>query len=177
MKTSTIIKTIALLVFSISFFSCTQKQEETFPSGDVEFYLLESYETISGTFQIDESTIVLEEQALISYDDLLSYYPSLYAFSLTETAKTKIKELEHSVHGIAFAVVVDEKLLYSAYFWPSYSSMSCDWVVTDPTGLDIYNQLRIQIGYPGSSKGVYVPDRRNDDKLVGIFKRDGKLIQ
>ena len=169
---------IALFVTFNSIFIACDKNENTNPKdGGVELFLLDSYQTIGSTYyQIDEKTIVTKTQPLLTYSDFLSYEPNTYTFKISDTAKETIKSLKHSVHGIAFAIKANNVLIYSGYFWPSYSSASCDWVVIDPMMLLISNELTVQLGY-SSSKVELIPDKRNDKRILDIFTNDDKLIK
>ncbi len=164
------------LIFGIllSFNSC-KKSNEIKPSGQIDFYLLESYN--SNNFQIDESSIKLQNVPLINYSDIIWYDSTNHSFKITNDAKTKIKNLNHSTHGIAFAVLADNNLVYSGYFLPSYSSQSCNWIVIDPIEVDIYSEMKVKIGYPGLMQDVTIPDKRNDKQIINILARDNKLIK
>ncbi len=166
------------VTLNFAFIAC-DKNETTIPKdGGVELYLLESGKTISGTnFQLDEKTIVTKSQPLVTYSDFLSYDPNTFSFKISDTAKESIKSLEHSVHGIAFAIKANNVLIYSGYFWPSYSSASCDWVVIDPMMLLTGNDLKVELGYPGLREGQIIPDKRNDKRILDIFTSDDKLVK
>ena len=79
----------------------------------------------------------------MTYSDFQSYDPSTFTFKISDTAKDSIKSLKQSVNGIAFAIKANNVLIYSGYFWPGYSSASCDWVVIDPMMLLINNELYV----------------------------------
>ena len=145
--------------------------------GKVELYLLDSYSKIENSFQIDEATIKTQTSPLISYTDFISYDSINYTFELSDKAKNTIKNMEHSVHGVAFAVKANGTLIYSGYFWPSYSSASCDWVVIDPMMSSIDNKIIVSLGYPGLFQGQVIPDKRNDSRIIEIFEYDNKLIK
>jgi hypothetical protein len=168
---------IALFVTLNSIFIACDKNENANPKdGRVELFLLDSYKTIGNTYQIDEKTIIAKSKPLVTYSDFLSYDPNTFSFKISDAAKEDIKSLKHSVHGIAFAVKANNVLIYSGYFWPSYSSASCDWVVIDPMMLLISNELMVQLGH----SPYYVqlmPDKRNDKRILDIFTSDDKLIK
>lgn len=169
---------ISLFLILNSVFIACEKNENINPkNGKVELFLLDSYKTIGSTYQIDEKTIVTKSNPLVAYSDFQSYDPSTFAFKISDTAKESIKNLEHSLQGIAFAIKANNVLIYTGYFWPSYSSASCDWVVIDPMMLHISNELRVKIGYPGLIQGQVIPDKRNDKRILDIFTSDDKLIQ
>ncbi len=176
MKRQIVISSI-VAIFSLAIFACDKNEDSKPVTGDVELYLLESYETVGNTCQIDETTVAIKQSALVSYSDFISYNSKEYIFEISDKSKEAIQDLEHSVQGIAFAIMADNKLIYTGYFWPCYSSAICNWVVTDPTSLLMSNELRISLRYPGPSQGVVIPDNRNDKQILDIFRRDGKLLE
>ncbi len=165
-----------IAIFSLIFITCNKKDDSKIISGGVELYLLESYETIGNTFQIDESTVVTKERPLINYSDFISYDLKNHIFKISDKAKQLIQNIKFPVNGIPFAIKADNNLIYTGYFWPSYSSRSCNWVVMDPTNLSLGNELKVELGYPGQIEGTVIPDKRNDKQILDIFRRDNKLI-
>jgi len=145
--------------------------------GEVELYLLESYETVGGGFEISTSSVVVKETPLIPYDDFISYNSDDHIFLITDEAKEAVQSLQHSVRGVAFAVTAGREIVYTGYFWPSYSSLGCNWVVIDPLMIFGDYELRVRLGYPGVVEGSDIPDRRNDRRILGPFRRDGKLVE
>lgn len=153
--------------------SC-QTDDEDKNLGQVELYLIDDYSRIGQSFQIDELSVVTKEVAFIGYEELLSYDPEAHLFQLSGIAKERIENLE-DIHGVPFAIKADGKLIYTGYFWQSYSSGICDWVAIDPLLMRIGNELKVQLGYPGLVQGQVIPDRRNDKRIIEIFQRDNKL--
>jgi len=174
MKTACFIG-ITLTVLMLSLPSCEKYTGDA--EGEVELYLLKSYENLDQTWGIELSSAEIEREPLITYAEFKSYHSKKYIFSLTRAAAEKVENLDHSVHGLAFGIVANEELIYTAYFWPSYSSASCDWLVADPFMLSGRNELHVQLGYPGLLDGVQIPDERNNEMILDIFRRDGKLIE
>ncbi len=162
-------------ILSVLTFGC--EKEEVNSGGKIELFLLDSYSKIENSFQIDEATVKTKTSPLISYSDFISYDSNNYEFQITDKAKNAIDEVEHSVHGVAFAVKANGILIYSGYFWPSYSSASCDWVVIDPMMTSIDNKIKVSLGYPGLIQGQVIPDNRNDSRIIEIFERDNKLVK
>ena len=118
-----------IALISLVFNACEDKNCDV--TGEVELYLLESYDT-NGFCEIIKSSVETSKKPLIKYSDFKSYNAKDYVFKITDKAKEAIEGLEHSVHGLAFAVAADDQLIYTGYFWPAYSSASCDWIVIDP---------------------------------------------
>jgi hypothetical protein len=166
-----------ILTLPSIFMACGKNESISSKNGSVELFLLDSYQTIGSTVHIDEKTVVTKSTPLVSYADFLSYDPNTFTFKISDTAKEAIKSLQLSVHGMAFALKANNVLIYTGYFWPGYSSESCDWVYIDPLMLLISNELIVQIGYPGLSEGQVISDKRNDQRILDIFTSDNKLIK
>lgn len=144
--------------------------------GEVKFYLIDEYETVDETLEIDLATVVLKEDPLLNYSELRAYNARDFFFKLSDGARDIIENMEHSVGGIAFAVTANEELVYTGYFVPSYSSISMQWIVIDPIFWHFTNRMYVNIGYPGQIEGVEIPDLRNDERILKIFRRDGRLV-
>lgn len=167
-------KSVILLITVISFLSCNNDDKD-YPEGGVDIYLIESYETQENSAAIVKNSVVLGESPIVSYNEIVSYNKNEHLFSLTGAATERITNLEHSVSGVPFAVTASSEIIYTAYFWPAYSSATCNWVVADPIMMDYQGGLKVELGYPGLLDGMEIPDYRNDETLIGIFERDGKL--
>ncbi len=155
--------------------SCAKEKNEHQVEGVVDLYLLNVYEKLNGSCQIIESTAITQTFPLIKYADILEYDPDNHTFKVSDNAKNDIKNLEYPVTGTAFAIKADNEVIYTGYFWPGYSSLGCNWVVIDPIFIDFHNELKVELGYPGQIEGSEIPDKRNDERILDIFKRDGKL--
>ncbi len=171
-------KKVVFLVFSVCvtlllFTGCTKPANVLFPSDGVEIYLLKSFETVGMSKKINEGSVVLNNSPLVRYSDILSYDKIDYSFSVSDRAVDAIKNVKHSVFGVAFALTVDGRVVYTGYFWPSYSSATCDWVTIDPFLSEYTKTLKVYLGYPGDWDGV--EDRRNDERIISVLQRDKKL--
>lgn len=162
-------------ILSFQLFGCQKEKVDS--EGKVELFLLDSYSKFENSYQIDEKTVKTKASPLISYSDFISYDSSDYEFQISNKAKNAIDQVELSVHGVAFAVKANGILIYSGYFWPNYSSASCDCVVIDPIMTSIDNKIKVCLGYPGLIQGQVIPDNRNDSRIIVIFEKDNKLIK
>ena len=163
---------IGLLVM---FSAGCEKDNNVNSKGKVELYLIDSFSKIDNSYQINESSVITESSPLIEYAYFLSYESAEYTFELSEKAKEIIENLEHSVHGLAFAIKANDTLIYTGYFWPSYSSVSCDWIVIDPFMTNAGDKMSVRLGYPDLVQGQIIQDKRNDERIIEIFKHDNKL--
>jgi hypothetical protein len=173
-------KTAPLFLLSLVFISgwiASCDKSDNVGSGEVAFYLLDDFDTLNVDCAIDESTVVLESEELIEYSWLLSYDPVEYVFRISDEAVEVIENMEHSVFGIPFGVAADGELIYTGYFWPSYSSLICQWITIDPLLIGMDNGFHVRLGYPGQIDGVDIPDRRNDPRILEIFRSYGKLVE
>lgn len=173
MKTKLIFSIFGL--FILIAFGCKKDEPSETSDGKIELYLIDTYSKVGHSYQIDESSVVTKDTPLISYSDILSYDSSEYAFELSDKALAAIKNLELSVYGLPFAIKANGTLIYTGYFWPSYSSASCDWVVIDPIMANIGNKIQVRLGYPGLIQGQTIQDKRNDERIIQILKLDHKL--
>ncbi len=145
-------------------------------NSDVSIYLLDEYDTEEGSLQIDESSIRLANQPLIRYRDIEHYNAVNFTFLLSDLGKSELENLPDDGHHMPFALVADDKVMYTGYFWASYSSGSCDWVTADPVTARFSGELHIRLGYPGASPSWNIPDRRNDPRMLKILAGDDKLL-
>lgn len=152
---------------------CEKKDDTSDFEGKVALYLVKSYSTLENSNKIIEQSVVTESVPLVYYSDFLSYDSAEFAFELSSRATEAIKKLDHSVHGIPFAIKAYNNLVYTGYFWPGYSSASCDWITMDP--MSIGNKIYVRLGYPGLSQGQTIEDKRNDKRIIQLFKEDNKL--
>jgi len=163
-----------LLVLSILILVNCDKESNV--SGEVELFLLESFATLDQSCAIDQSAAVLKNEPLISYSEFSSYNSEKHVFTISDKAALAVENLEHSVFGLPFAVVANHEIAYTGYFWPAYSSLTCQWIIIDPLMVHGKNELPVVLGYPGPIEGTNIPEERNNKLILDIFNRDGKLI-
>lgn len=172
-----ILFTILFLMLHFIFIACDKNDNTNSKDEGVELFLLDSYKTIGSTAQIDEQTVVTKSQPVVTYSDFQSYDPDTYTFKISDAARETLKRMEYPVNGMPFAIKASNVVIYTGYFWPSYSSASCDWVVIDPMALLTGNELEVRLGYPGLFGGQIIQDKRNDRRILDIFESDDKLIK
>jgi len=142
----------------------------------LEFYLIKDFQRIGTSAKIINSNVNLSDSVIIYYDEILSYNSDTYTFTVTESCANKLNDFKNNhIHGKPFAVTVDKELIYTGYFWCGFSSSMVDWVTIDPLNYSGKNQLPVSLGYPGLFQGDYIPDNRNDYRILDILRRDGKL--
>lgn len=143
-------------------------------SGDVGFYAIKDFK-LTGQYAIDESSVRLSNEILISYDDLLTYHAGEHRFAISPALGQEIDIDQHSTGYFKkpFAVAIGKEIIYTGYFWSLISSSACDWTTAIPIG----EHLFIHPGYPDFLQAQPGQDRRNDRRILEIFRRDGKLIE
>lgn len=172
------ISILLIFILSMVYLACSDKDEKNeLVNGEVKFYLLESFNTGEGNQQIIESSVKLEEQVFLEYEDLLSYNSSTHVFKIADDKKDLFSINGNTVHYRAFALVVDDDIIYTGYFWPEFSSLSVNWYIISPIKAELVGELQVKLGYPGVFENNPIPDLRNDNKIIEIFKRDNKLIE
>ena len=142
----------------------------------LEFYFIKDFQRIGTSAKIINSTVNLSDSVIIYYDEILSYNSDTYTFTLTESSANWLNDFKNNhIHRTPFAVTIDKEIIYTGYFWCGFSSSMVDWVTIDPLNYSGKNQLRVSLGYPGLILGDYIPDDRNDDRILDILRRDSKL--
>jgi hypothetical protein len=164
---------IALLLI---FGSSCEKQKPGV-EGEIGIHLLSHQQTLDPLWEVDENTLTTEDIPLIRYEDILSYDPEKHIFRISSDAREGLKGQEMDLHNRAFAVKADEELIYTGYFWASFSSSICPWLTIDPIHAAYTGELRVELGYPGWMEEMRIPDRRNDRRVLDILRRDGKLVR
>jgi hypothetical protein len=164
-----------ILLLLVNLTACHKERDRV--TGSVEIHLLDAYETVGDTPEIDLASAVVAGKPLLEYQDLKVYNAKNYFFRITDDAREAVQEMDQSVSGIPFGVTADDELVYTGYFVPSYSSASVQWIVIDPLFIGTDNRMYVQLGYPGQFEGSVIPDQRNDPRILDIFRRDGKLVE
>jgi hypothetical protein len=167
---------IAVLIFS--FFSCDNNEVREINCNSVDFYGLSKYQTLDHSMKIIENTVQLSDSIIVPYSEIILYHRKSHTFIISDYLSDILSDWEnHPLARKPFAVVVDGEIIYTGYFWYSFMSSVCDWVIIDPIDYSGENRLSVRLGYPGLIDGDTIPDRRNDPRLLNILRNDGKLIE
>ena len=164
-----------LVIISLNLLLSCEKTEEPSQTA-LEFYLLKDYQTYDHV-KIDENTAVISDSVLIQYDSIISYNKSTYAFKITDSTINYDSREFSPILGKAFAVTIDKNIIYTGYFWSGYRSLGCNWIVIDLVRFEWENELIVELGYPGLVVGDTIPDKRNDERILELLKRDNKLLE
>jgi hypothetical protein len=146
--------------------------------GTVDFFIIKSFKKADNSCRIIDSTITLSSEPLLTYSDIISYNPKTYTFKITNAGATKLKALQSApVTGVPFAVRANERVVYTAYFWPAYSSLACNAITADPYKSEKEKQIVLQAGYPDYTNDSEYSDERNNPNLLNILRTDNKLVE
>jgi hypothetical protein len=169
---------IIVLIASFVFLGCEKHVSPRQLGQGLEFYLIKDFQKIGTSAKIENSTVKLSDSLIIYYDEILSYNSDTYTFKVTEGCAKRLNDFRNNrIHGTPFAVTINKEIMYTGYFWCGFSSLSVDWVTIDPLMFTGKNQLYVSLGYPGLMQGDYIPDNRNDYRILEILRRDGKLVR
>ena len=158
---------IFIIFISLALPGCKKNTAER---RDVELYLLESFQLVTGKCQVDAGSATLEGTPLLHNEDFLEYRRNDYEFTLTKAAFQKVKALTPRT---PFAVTVNKKVIYYAIYMPSFMSSTCDQSIT----MDLKNNenmIYLRLGYPWLT-GAPIDDQRNNAELLTAFKNQEKL--
>ncbi|RLD84709.1 MAG: hypothetical protein DRJ10_00435 [Bacteroidetes bacterium] len=179
---------IFYLLFIFFLFVQCEKELQVRPDAEVEFFLIEEFDTRENSAAIIENTLKLGSEPLIEYSEIISYNSIEHSFIISDGVYERIFENTRLVKfpTSTFAIVVENQIIYTGYFVSPLSSVIYDWLVIspdfncDPLYSPIKNKIVVDIGYPSGNLDVLrdwdIPDNRNDDRLIHIFKRDNKLV-
>lgn len=162
-------------LLSCALVSCNENDDHIGKNGKVTLYEIEQFETIDSTDQIDESTVITKKTPFLNYEDLLSYNSKEFMFEISEHGQQLFQD--PPVKTGAFAIKANGELIYTGYFVPSYSSRLWFYTVIDPLMIGFNGDCYVnRIVLQGGNQPSY-PDRRNNPRILEIFRKDRKLIE
>lgn len=166
---------IGLILFAALALGC-EKEDDNIAGKRADIYRLADYKTADSSARIIDSTVTLSDSIIIPFEQMVSYNKHTHTFTVTERMAGRLNDTEEDpIHGTAFAVTVDQQVIYTGYFWAGYSSATCDWVTIDPLNYNGRNELEVSLGYPWPFEEV--PDHRNDKRILEVFRSHGKLVE
>lgn len=122
-----------------------------------------------------QSPLELEEEPLISKNDIAAYIKETHEIRLTAEGHEKIQAVPVPTNGITFVVCVNGEQIYSGALWAMYSSLSFDRVVIDPLQATADNPtIQLTLGYP-TSTFFSGDDPRSDPRILQALEEMGKL--
>lgn len=159
------------LLFLLSLFAACNKGSAEYTK-EIEFYVLESYQFVTGKCQVNPSTAIIQNAPLISNNEILQYNKSRFEYRLSKAAIQKINALSPRS---AFAVTVDKEIVFLGIYMPPTMSSTCEHSITM---FALNNIAYMHLGYPGwiqTPTTAGIDDQRNNPSLLAALKAQGKL--
>ena len=121
-----------------------------------------------------DSENVFIDSVIVCYDEILGYDSALHTYLIDQIAGERIRSILYPTSGSRFVIAVDSILIYSALFFPAYSSgIAFDEICVEPFSGS--NRYRFELGYPAPDL-YWEDDPRNDSRIISRLKEDNKLI-
>jgi len=127
--------------------------------------------------KVDLDSLRLQEQPIISIDDIMAYSKETHEIELTAPAYERIQQLFSlpvDVDGIPFVVCVGRDPVYAGAFWTPASSLSFDGVVIMQPFEANKHTIRITLAYP-TPEAFSGTDPRSNPKVLQALELAGKL--
>jgi hypothetical protein len=163
---------IVLLLGLVLLSGCGKRKEPAFA-----IFLLSSDMTSEEMLATPLQDLPVQDGALLTLDDVVSYQPDKYEMVLTDEAAERIRQLAIPLDGLPFVVVAQGERVYAGSFWTPVSSLSYSgtavmfWMAEDKV------VLRFDLSYPASPDMFEGVDLRNDARILEAFAKVEKLIQ
>jgi len=127
--------------------------------------------------KVDLNSLRLQEQPIISIDDIMAYSKETHEIELTAPAYGRIQQLFSlpvDVDGIPFVVCVGRDPVYAGAFWTRSSSLIFDGVVIVQPFEANKHTIRISLGYP-TPEVFRGTDPRSDPRVLQALELADKL--
>ena len=133
--------------------------------------------TSSELSKVDLNDLELQEEPILSVDDIITYSKNTHEIEVAAEAYERIQQLYSlpvEVRGMPFVVCVGRDPVYAGAFWTLASSLIFDGVVIcQPFDRD-EQVIRIELGYP-TSEAFRGEDPRSDSRILQSLEAAGKL--
>lgn len=126
---------------------------------------------------IDLNDLEVQEEPIVSGDDIVTYSRETHEIELTAEAHDRIQQLfalPVQVSGMPFVVCAGGDRIYAGAFWTPASSISFDGVVICEPYDRERRVIRIGLGYP-SAEAFTGTDPRSDPRVLQSLEAAGKL--
>jgi len=145
--------------------------------GGFAIYLVSQDMSASEASEMDLDQLTLENEPLISGEDIISYQPANHIIELTPAAYRRFQGAfprPVKVAGIPFVVCVGSQRIYAGALWTPASSISYDGVIIlQPFDSD-GRTIQLSLGYPGPD-AFEGSDPRSDPRIIKALERGQKL--
>ena len=114
------------------------------------------------------------DSVIVCYDEILGYDSALHTYLIDPIAGERIRSILYPTSGSRFVVAVDSVIIFTALFFPAYSSslVPTGTIATEPYSASY--KYRFGSGYPPDLHPG--EDPRNDSRIIERFQEDNKLI-
>ena len=140
-------------------------------------YLLADEIPATELLPVDLNDLELQEEPILSSDDIVTYSWKRHEIELTAEAYERIQQLftlPAKVRGIPFVVCVGPDRIYAGAFWTPVSSIGFDGVVICQPFDPDKRIIRIGLGYP-CPEAFTGKDPRSDQRILQSLEAAGKL--
>ena len=166
-------KAIIIMFLFVILIGC---KEETTSSnnqtGELSIFLLKD-DTLT-TSQAKEkplSTLIVNDQPVISINDIVSYGWTEHSIELTNEGTEKFKSVESKVKstfGLPFIVVANNEKIYLGNIYPYYSS----YIHPDIPSIGVAPFMSLKIERAPDQK---IEDKRSDGRIYAALEKRNKL--
>ncbi|MXV17155.1 hypothetical protein [Hufsiella ginkgonis] len=145
--------------------------------GKVDIYLLKSHSQFTtGTaypYITAITNAVLSDTILVKSEQIVSYDSTTHVFT---TKKGALNSLKNFGSNRAFAVTVNKEIVYCGQFRPGYLSSIVTGIASiNPAFSEGTEKLGIQYVSVAGSAVIAQLDKRNDIRITGLLKQQGRL--
>lgn len=145
------------------------------PLGEFAIYTVRGGISAQQMMETDLNDLEVEDIAIISDSEIVSYTEKTHSIELTDAAYEKLARLEIELIRAPFVVYVGREPIYGGAFWVSYLSSSFDGIVIDLLPVMDKHPIRIQLGYPESLELFVGEDLRSDSRILRSLDAAGIL--
>jgi hypothetical protein len=145
------------------------------PVGEFAIYAVGGGISAQQMMETDLDDLEVENNPVLSVDDIVTYTEKTHSIELTDAAYEKISGSEIDLIGTPFVVFVGREPIYAGVFWAAYLSRSFDGIVIDILPAMDKRPIRIQLGYPESLELFIGDDLRSDSRILLSIDAVSKL--
>lgn len=158
--------------------SCSETNE---PLVDNEFSIYMVKDTTNNSpYEVSINNLILEEEPVISLNDIISYSWDIHQIEFSDDAKERLK-LKEPLYGKYFVLSASNQRMYWGIFIFDICSSTINRpVINIPSTLGmsqsyLSNSFRIDRAYPVYLGNEDDPDIRENEIIYNVLKQSGKL--
>jgi hypothetical protein len=146
-------------------------------AGGFAIYLVSQDLSALDASKWDIDQLPLENEPLISGEDIISYERASHSIELTPVAYRRFQRVfprPVKVAGIPFVVCVGSQRIYAGALWTPASSISFDGVIILQSFDNDGTTIQLSLGYPGPELFTG-SDPRSDPRIIRALEKEQKL--